>query len=86
MTKKLPPVFEQKLRALRKAQWEANKAIADQAQTHRHESLALAVEHQRMKEALQAAVELLQWLKTDGVGSWTPANSAQLEEWKELSK
>lgn len=87
MTKKLPPVFEQKLRAVRNKELrKASKAIADQAQTHRREVTCLALEHLRLKEALAAAVKLLRWVEGGGRGRWTPANSAELEEWERLCK
>jgi hypothetical protein len=87
MTKKLPPVVEQRLRADRREQWrKCGKVIAEQAQTHRRETTALAVEHQRMQEALRGAVKLLTWLRVAGHKIWTPAYTKQLKVWEKMSE
>ena len=86
MTKRLPPVEEQRRRAERKRTWaKASKAIADQAIVHRRETATLAANYVRMQGALAAAVKRIDWLRSIA-GKWTPADATELEEWRELGK
>lgn len=64
--------------------WRKCKAIADQVQTHRRETTALVTQNLLLKEALTGAVKLLTWVSGGGRGNWSPANTQQLKEWKEL--
>ncbi len=99
MTKRMPPVREQRHRAERaeirkqvvdqvtKATWrKASKAIADQAITHQRETAVLAANYVAMKEALGKSVSLIVYLRHNSADMWTPADQAQLEEWCELVK
>ena len=61
-------------------------AVADQAVVHQAEINALVASYVTAKKALHDAVLLLDWLRREGMGSWTPANTAQLEEWRELAR
>lgn len=90
MTKKLPPVFEQKLRATRKAERRiCRKAIVDQVFTHTREIAALLLEVERLREAVREMVQQFDFFLAGGrldyaKGKWTPAEKAKLEEWRKL--
>lgn len=82
MTKKLPPVVEQKMR---RDAVTFRTRLAEQTVVHHTEVTALVTENMELHAALKDACALLRYVRETGLERWTPANTAELAEWTALA-